>query len=221
MRILVVAAHPDDEVLGVGGTIAKYTERGHEVYTLILADGVGPRYPEEMKDELKRNATDAGKALGVKEVGFVDLPDEALETIPFIEVIKPIEKAIDKYQSDVVYTHHRGDANTDHQIVFRATIAATRPLRKTSVREVLCYECLSSTEQAPSYVEYAFLPNVFEDITLYLDKKIEAMKCYKSELLEYPHPRSIRAIKANGERWGMKIGVEYAEGFSLVYQIKE
>ena len=219
MRILIVSAHPDDEVLGVGGTIAKYTSTGADVYICILAEGATARYEDKMVAELQECTLRAAKILGAREVYFEELPDERLDQMPFIEVIKPLERHIAEIKPEIVFTHHRGDANTDHQIVFKATIAATRTLRGNAVKKILCYEVPSSTEQSPPFIEYAFIPNVFVDITDTLDKKLEAMLQYKSEVGQYPHPRSIEALTIAAKHWGVKVSVKAAEAFMLVREI--
>lgn len=219
MKVLIIAAHPDDEVLGCGGTIAKYANGKADICICILTEGATARYGENMVSELKESALKAFKILGVKEMQFFGLPDERLDQIPFIDVIKPIEKLIKKIEPEIVFTHHRGDSNTDHQIVFKATIAATRTLRKSSVNKILCYEVPSSTEQAPPFLEYAFQPNVFVDITDTLDKKMEAMSAYQSEIGEYPHPRSTEALTITAKHWGVKVGLKAAEAFMLVREI--
>jgi len=218
-RILVIAAHPDDEVLGIGGTIAKYTGRGIDVNICILADGATARYEDSMVAELKDCALKAARILKINEVYFEGLPDERLDQIPFIDVIKSIEKRIAETNPDTVFVHHRGDANTDHQIAFKATIAATRTLSRNTINKILCYEVPSSTEQSPPFIEYMFTPNVFVDITDTLDKKIEAMQIYKSEIGKYPHPRSIEALTITAKHWGIKAGLEAAEAFMLVREI--
>jgi len=218
-RILVIAAHPDDEVLGVGGTIAKYARMGNDIFICILAEGATARYEGKMITQLEEYASQASEILGVKEIYFERLPDERLDQIPFIDVIKPIERRISEIKPDIIFTHHRGDANTDHQIVFKATIAATRTLRGDTIKKILCYEVPSSTEQSPPFLEYAFTPNVFVDISNSLAKKLEAMRAYQSEVGEYPHPRSIEALTVTARHWGVKVGLEAAEAFMLVREI--
>jgi LmbE family N-acetylglucosaminyl deacetylase len=218
-KVLVISAHPDDEVLGVGGTISKYVRSGADVCVCILAEGASARYPNSMIEVLHKQALEASKILGVKKVYLQGLPDERLDTLPFIDIIKPIEACIAEVNPDLVFTHHRGDANTDHQIIFKATIAATRTLKRNTIQKILCYEVPSSTEQSPPFLEYTFSPNVFVDITSTLDKKIEAIQAYQSEVGYYPHPRSIEALTITAKHWGVKVGLEAAEAFVLVREI--
>ena len=217
--ILVIAAHPDDEVLGVGGTIAKYAQLGANIYVSLMSEGATMRYKREMIAQLKQFALKASVKLGVKKAYFEGLPDERLDQIPFVEVIKPIEKRVAEIKPEIVFTHHRGDSNTDHQIVFKATIAATRTLQKNSIRKVLCYEVPSSTEQAPPFPEYAFLPNVFVDISETLNIKLRAMRAYRSEVKHFPHPRSIDALTFHAKYRGIKVGLRAAEAFELVREV--
>ena len=191
----------------------------NDIYICILAEGATARYEDSMIEMLNKQALEASRILGVKKVSFEGLPDERLDAIPFIDVIKPIEKCIAEVKPDIVFTHHRGDANTDHQIIFKATIAATRTLRGDGIKKILCYEVPSSTEQSPPFLEYAFTPNIFVDISDTLDKKMEAMRAYQSEIGEYPHPRSIEALTITAKRWGVKVGLEAAEAFMLVREV--
>ena len=217
--ILVIAAHPDDEVLGVGGTIARYAQLGANIHVALMSEGITARYGKEMISQHKQSALNASRKLGVKKIFFEGLPDERLDQIPFIEVIKPIEKRVAEIEPEIVFTHHRGDSNTDHQIVFKATISATRTLSKSSIKKVLCYEVPSSTEQAPPFPEYAFIPNVFVDISDTLHMKLAAMRAYRSEVKDYPHPRSIDALTFHAKYRGVKIGSKAAEAFELVREV--
>lgn len=221
MNILVIAAHPDDEILGVGGAIARHVDEGDSVYVVILAWGVASRYEAEFINRQRDNALQASKILGVKETVFVGLggADKRFDELPFLDIIKPIEENIMKYKPDILYTHHRGDSNTDHQILFKATMSAARVISPYLVNKILCYETLSSTDQAPPFLEYVFTPNVFINIEKYLEKKLEAMKCYKFEIKEYPHPRSLESIEFQAKIWGHKASCKAAEAFMLVREI--
>lgn len=218
MKILVIAAHPDDEVLGLGGTIAKHVNKGDEVYVCIVAEGATVRYERGMINELKKYALQASEILGVKKVHFLGFPDQKLDTLSLIEIIKPIEKIISNIEPEIVYTHHYGDLNKDHQIVFEATVTATRPIGN-KIKKVLCYETPSSTEWSPPITKCAFMPNVYTDISDTLQKKIEAMMAYKSEVRNHPHPRSIETLRINAQYQGSKIGVKAAERFMLIREI--
>ena len=221
MNVLVIAAHPDDEVLGVGGTIARHVDEGDAVYIVILAWGVASRYEAEFVNRQKKNALRASEILGVRETVFVGLggSDRRFDELPFFDIIKPIEEYIQRFKPGILYTHHRGDSNTDHQILFKATISAARVISPFLVNKILCYETLSSTDQAPPFTEYVFMPNVFINIEQYLTKKIDAMKCYEFELRDYPHPRSLESIEFQAKIWGHKASCKAAEAFVLVREI--
>jgi LmbE family N-acetylglucosaminyl deacetylase len=223
-KILVVAAHPDDEVLGCGAIVARLVKEGYEAYTLILGEGItsrdSKRNVKKRKEEIKRlkkQAKEANRILGVKEVFFGDFLDNRFDTIPLLDIVKSIEGIKSKIKPDVVFTHYEKDLNIDHQITYKAVLTATRAVKGETVKEVYSFEILSSTEWK---YPLSFSPNVFYDIKDTIDIKIKAMKIYKSELKNYPHPRSIKGIKLNALNWGMKVGLEYAEAFKLVKCIK-
>lgn len=219
MKILVIAAHPDDEVLGCGGTIANYVKRGDEVYRCIATMAYPPDWSEDIIREKKEEAIEAGRILGIKESYFLDLPTVKLDTIPQKELVEHISKCVSVVQPTVVYTTHRGDVNKDHRLLFEATMVATRPTPGNSVRKVLSYETLSETEWAAPFVENIFIPNVYVDISKTLETKLKAMSVYKTELKEYPHPRSLEAITALAKTRGSQVGVAAAEAFVLIREI--
>jgi LmbE family N-acetylglucosaminyl deacetylase len=221
MRVLTVAAHPDDETLGVGGTMALLAAQGHEVRVLILTDGVTSRhnYIELQKDCAIR----ANDILGVHGVTFCNLPDQGLDGMPLLDVIRPIEKCISEFLPEIVFTHFRGDANQDHRAVFQATLVAARPVEGGSIERLLCYEVASSTEWAGPFADATFMPNVFVDISTSLETKVEAMRAYalthSNEMRPFPHPRSSEALEAIARRHGSAAGVAAAEPFMLVRQV--
>ena len=222
-KILVVAAHPDDEVLGCGGTSAKLAKEGHAVYSLILGEGLTSR--DEKRDvskrkkeliELKRQIRNANTILGVKKQFIFNFPDNRFDSVALLDIVKVIEKTKKDINPDVVFTHHHGDLNIDHQITFKAVMTAFRPLNSETVREIYSFEVPSSTEWSmPSSSTY-FMPNYFVDISKTLELKIKAMKEYKSELKDFPHPRSLQGIRLNAQNWGMRIGCRLAEAFQAV-----
>jgi len=223
-RILVIAAHPDDEVLGCGGTIAKLIKQGFETYTLILGEGITSRDDKRSKEKrcreitnLKEHAKKANTILGVKKVFYHDFPDNRFDTVSFLDIVKVIEKIKNKIKPNIVFTHYEKDLNIDHQITYKAVITATRPVREETVREVYSFEIPSSTEW--SY-PLSFSPNVFYDISETIDVKLRALEEYKTELREYPHPRSLDGVKLIAKDWGMKVGLNYAEAFKCVRIIK-
>jgi LmbE family N-acetylglucosaminyl deacetylase len=217
-KILVVAAHPDDETLGAGGTVARFADEGSEVWVCLLCDGVTNRHAEVARQ--RECAERACEILGVKRVVFCDLPDQRLDTLTLVDVITPIERCIAEFQPSIVMTHFRGDVNQDHGIVFNATMVAARPTAETSVRTLMCYETASSTEWAAPFPASTFAPNMFVDISKTLPRKLEAMSMYAnthvSEVRPYPHPRSYEAIEIYAKRQGVLTGTGAAEPFMLV-----
>jgi len=222
--ILIVAAHPDDEVLGCGGTIARLIKEGFEVYTLILGEGITSR--DDMRDrkrreeeitELKGEAKEANKILGVKEVFFYDFPDNRFDTVPFLDIVKVIEKVKNSINPEIIFTHYEMDLNIDHQITYRAVITATRPLKEETVKEIYSFEIPSSTEWR---YPLNFSPDVFFDISTTIDIKIKALEKYKTELKKYPHSRSLEGVKLIAKNWGIKVGLEYVEAFKVVRILK-
>lgn len=224
MKTLVVAAHPDDEVLGCGGTIAKSVRNGDEVYCLIMGEGVSSRYERRelaKKEELKALKAEAQKAaeiLGIKKVFFKDLPDNRFDTVPLLEIIKTIEEVKEKVRPDVIYTHYQGDLNIDHRITFEAVLTACRPLPGETVRGIYSFEVPSATEW--NVPDKQFTPNIFVDISDTFDKKIEALKAYKSEIRKHPHPRSPESLEMISKRWGFVVGGGLVEPFILIRLIK-
>jgi LmbE family N-acetylglucosaminyl deacetylase len=222
MQILVIAAHPDDEVLGCGGTIVKHVQNGDEVHVVILAEGVTSRDKVREREsrvgelsQLARAAHEAGRILGVQSVELHDFPDNRMDSVDLLDVVKVVEMAIDKYKPDMVYTHHAGDVNIDHRIVHQAVVTACRPLPGQCVKTLISFEVLSSSEWQTPGSAPAFVPNYFVDISNCLDKKLKALEAYESEIRFWPHPRSLAAVEHLARWRGATAGVEAAEGFVL------
>ncbi|EAK0442055.1 PIG-L family deacetylase [Campylobacter lari] len=218
-KILIIAAHPDDEVLGCFGTIAKYIQEGYEAYTLILGEGKTSREinSENEQEILEDELFKANNLLGIKKVFRKFFPDNAFDKIPLLEIVKSIEEVKNEIKPNIIFTHYEKDLNIDHQITYKATITATRSLQEESVKEIYSFEILSSTEW--NY-PLSFQPDVFFDISETLDLKLKAMSFYQSELRNYPHPRSLEGIKINAQYQGMRVGLQYAEVFKSVKVIK-
>lgn len=222
MVTLFIAAHPDDEVLGCGGTIVKHVQNGDEVHVVILAEGVTSRDKVREREsragelsQLAQAAHEAGRILGVQSVELHDFPDNRMDSVDLLDVVKVVETAIDRYKPDMVYTHHAGDVNIDHRIVHQAVVAACRPLPGQCVKTLLFFEVPSSSEwQTPSSAP-AFFPNYFVDISDCLNKKLQALEAYRSEMRPWPHPRSLEAVEHLAHWRGATVGVEAAEGFVL------
>jgi LmbE family N-acetylglucosaminyl deacetylase len=223
-KILIIAAHPDDEVLGCGGTIARLNKEGYELYTLILGEGITSR--DKIRDrekreseikKLKKQVGEANKILGIKKIFFFDFPDNRFDTVPFLDIVKVIEKIKNQIKPEIIFTHYEKDLNIDHQITYKAVITATRPISEETVKEIYSFEIPSSTEW--SY-PLSFSPDIFYDISKTIDVKIKALEKYKTELKEFPHPRSLEGVKLITKNWGMKVGLNYAEAFKCVRIIK-
>lgn len=220
-QVLIIAAHPDDETYGSGGCIARHVRQGDSVSVLILTDGVTARHNElELQKAAARKAC---KTLGVENVHFAGLQDQRLDGTPLLEVINPIHERIQALRPAVVYTHHRGDVNQDHRVVFAATLVAARPFGDSPIKRLICYEVPSSTEWAPPFAEWAFLPDIYVDIQETLEKKLSAIEAYEetfeSEVKPFPHPRSPEAVRIYAHNRGLNVGMQYAEAFMLVREL--
>lgn len=215
--ILVVAAHPDDEVLGCGGALAKWNSLGHSVHVLLMTDGEGSRDSTSTESVLERSvaAKTANEILRVASLQMMDFPDNRLDSVDLLEIVKVIEVRIRDLRPFTIITHHSGDVNIDHRIVHDAVIAASRPQPGCPVHELLFFETPSSTEWRPPTSAEQFSPNYFVDITDTLELKLAALNAYKLELRDFPHPRSIRAIESLANWRGATIGLVAAEAFVL------
>lgn len=218
--VLIVAAHPDDEILGCAGTVARLINEGAVGYTLILGEGKTSR--DEQRDVNKRSvemenlyseAHKANKVIGVKEVFLYDFPDNRFDTVALLDVVKVVEEVKQKVRPDIIFTHFQNDLNIDHRVTYNAVITATRPMSSEAVREIYSFENSSSTEW--SY-PLSFSPNVFFDISRTLELKTKALECYYSELCDFPHPRSLHGVELQAANWGVKVGVKYAEAFKCI-----
>jgi LmbE family N-acetylglucosaminyl deacetylase len=215
-RVLVLAAHMDDEVLGVGGAIVKHVNTGDAVTVCIVCKrAYNHAFDSKIIAEEEAATLRAAKVLGYTDVRFLRLRDELLDE-RLLDVIIPIEACVADVKPDAVYTHHRGDANQDHRAVFSASMIACRSIARHRVPRLVCYEVLSSTDTAPPFPEFSFQPNYYVNIQAHLAKKIEAMKAYERESRAFPHPRSTKGIEVLAAKRGMEIGFEAAEGFLMV-----
>ncbi|WP_289422301.1 PIG-L deacetylase family protein [Thomasclavelia cocleata] len=216
-KILIVAAHPDDEVLGCFGTVSKMIKNGDEAYTLILSKGKTSRDEGSKEQELLyQEMQNSNASIGIKKVFQLDFPDNAFDSIPLLSIVKAIEAIKNEIKPTIIFTHYNHDINIDHQITAQAVLTAARPIRGETVKEIYFMEVPSSTEWNGFSSETAFVPNVFSDITNTIDDKIKAMKIYQSELRENTHPRSLKHLKLYAKTNGTKVGLEYSENFILV-----
>jgi LmbE family N-acetylglucosaminyl deacetylase len=219
--VVVIAAHPDDEVLGCGGTLALMAKAGRPIHVLLAADGVlsrGNEAPHTNIEFLKRRnsaAINACQLLGCQSVELLDLPDNRLDSLDLLDIVKLVEEFIDKHRPTTIFTHHPGDVNIDHRILHDAVITACRPQPGFYVSELLFFEVPSSTEWRPPGSGMMFSPNWFFDISETLDVKLAALREYKDELRNFPHPRSIDAVDALARWRGASVGFKAAEAFVL------
>ena len=223
-RVLVIAAHPDDEVLGAGGTIARLTSQGVECHLLIVTDGSSSQYRNsdhlhEIIEAKKIETKGCADLLGFKTIHYGELPDMKLDKTPHIVINHVIEKVIDQIQPDTVFTHFWGDVNRDHQEVYKSTLVAVRPVMGQVVKELYCYRVPSSTEWTPNKADTMYMPNYFVDIEKYAEQKYKAFACYSTELREYPHPRSVQYLSETDKAAGLRVGLMAAEEFVLLRKI--
>jgi len=224
--VLVLAAHPDDEVLGVGGTIARHAAAKDRVHVLIAAEGATSR--DAMRNAVARGkeihalqaaARKAARILGAKSVRFLGFPDNRCDSVDQLDMVKAVETTIEELRPSTVYVHHAGDANIDHRILHEAAITACRPQPKSCVKRLLSFETVSSTEWAPPGSFTPFRPTVFVDISEHWHRKRAALGAYRNEMRPWPHARSIRAVDHLCRWRGASVGVEMAEAFVLLREV--
>lgn len=215
MKVLVIAPHPDDEVLGCGGTIKKHAKKGDEVYLCIITAAYTPDWTEEFIEKRKEEIEESRKVLGISGTSFLNLPTVKLDTIPQKKINDLIAKKIDEVRPEILYIPFEGDINKDHQIIHNASMLAVRYRIGSFIKKVLCYEVLSETE----WGSIPFTPNSYINVSDTLDFKLKAMSCYGSELKEYPHGRSLEAVKALAQKRGIESGLKFAEAFKIIKEI--
>lgn len=212
MKVLVIAAHPDDEVLGMGATIRKLAKKKAQIHLCVVSEGASAQYKDKKMIAIRKEACiKSGQILGISGFDFLGFPDMKLDTIPHLDINMKIEDIIKTQKPEIVYTTPPNDLNMDHRVVFDSTLVATRPLEST-VRSILCYEI-------PAVSRIPFYPTVYENITKELPFKIRAFKKYKSEVKDFPHARSIESIESLAMYRGMESGLRRAEAFQLVKSI--
>jgi LmbE family N-acetylglucosaminyl deacetylase len=215
-KVIVIAPHPDDEILGVGGTIARFSDEGAEVYIVIITKGYPPLFDEESINIGRKEALEAHKFLNVKETFFLSFPAANLDSIPSREINDKLIDIFKDIKPDIIFIPFNGDIHIDHQRIFLSALVAARPNNSEFPSFIYAYETLSETNWNAPYITPNFVPNVFIDISQYLDKKIEAFKKYKSQIKEFPHERSIESLKMLAMLRGSTVGCYAAEAFVLV-----
>jgi LmbE family N-acetylglucosaminyl deacetylase len=220
--VLAVVAHPDDEVLGAGGTLARHAANGDEVHILFLADGVGARGDDKLKVERRAKAARlAASLLGAHEPHFLGFPDNRLDEIDLLDITQAVERIIGKIEPSTIYTHHAGDLNIDHLLCHRAVLTACRPLPDSRVRRIYSMEVPSSTEWSSPHSADGFAPTRFVDISATNETKRHALEAYAEEMRPFPHPRSFEAINALAMWRGASAGLRAAEAFMVVREIEQ
>lgn len=226
-NILVIAAHPDDEILGCGGTMAQHIKRGDQIRVVIMAEGLTSRYEnrdnafsenddmDQNLSNLKKTCIEANNALGVTDIHFENFPDNRMDSVDRLDIVKKIELHIQEIQPDIIYTHHAGDVNIDHQCIHAGVITAARPMPNSIKPTILFFEVSSSTEWQTPGSAPMFNPNWFQDISSTLNMKEKSLKIYATEMREWPHARSIEAVSHLAKWRGASIGCEAAEAFIL------
>lgn len=224
--VLVVAAHPDDEILGAGATLARHARAGDAVHVLILAEGAtsrdAHRRPTERSadiEALRKAAACAAGAIGAQIPRFGGLPDNRLDTVPLLDVVKLVEAAIAELSPQIVYTHHGCDLNVDHRVTHAAVATACRPLPGARWRAIYTFETPSSTEWASPEQGAPFRPTRFVDAGETIDAKLAGLACYSAEMRPYPHPRSIEAVRALAAWRGASVGLRFAEAFQVLREV--
>ena len=227
-NILVVVAHPDDELLGQGATIHKLSNKyGCKCRAIILGEGLTSRSKErdreQWEQELKEHRECIHKAadiIGYDSVGIYDFPDNRFDSVDLLDIIKVVEKEKEEFQPEIIFTHHGGDLNIDHQRTFEAVMTATRPMKEEAVKTIITFETPSSTEWQASTDPRQSIPNLFIEVSEEdIQAKCDGMEAYKFEKREWPHPRSIRALKIRSQNWGAVIGTNLVEAFTIIREI--
>ncbi len=219
MRIAVIAPHPDDEVLGCGGVMARHAAAGDEVVVIVVTRAVPELFAPELVDRTRAEARRAHAVLGVRETRFLDFPAPKLDVTPGHLIADALAKQFAELRTERVYLPHHGDIHSDHGRIYQATLVAARPLAHCPVKQLLCYETLSETEWSPPISSAVFYPTVFVDISTFLAKKLEAMTCFETQLKPAPNPRSLQAIESLARYRGSTISVQAAESFVLVREV--
>jgi LmbE family N-acetylglucosaminyl deacetylase len=227
-RIMIVVAHPDDELLGLGGTMNRLIKEFNVItHVVILGEGITSRSDQRdlatWEKELKRhkeNIVSAQECIGYHGVSTYDFPDNRFDTVALLDIVKVIENEKANFQPDIIFTHHGGDVNIDHQRTFEGVITATRPMTDEKVKTIICFETASGTEWRANTDPKHFLPNFFVSLDVkHINAKIMGMESYEFEKRVYPHPRSPESLTIQAQRWGISIGVNYAEAFAIIRTI--
>lgn len=222
-KILILAPHCDDEILGCGGAIARYIEEGVAVYVAVVTNGhIGAPelFSEEGTKQVRKEAVEAHQFLGVEETFFLDFPAPKLDSVPSYKLSIEVNKLIKTHQITTLYIPHRGDIHKDHRLTYEAALVAARPVNGCTVRKIYAYETLSETEWAAPFGDDMFIPTMFVDITEHIEKKKRAFQFFETQIKEFPHSRSLKSIEILSNYRGATVGINNAEAFMLVREIR-
>lgn len=219
-RILAIAPHADDEIIGLGGTLVKHIENGDEVYVCIVTKGVAPLFSDAFMEQLRAETLECHKVLGVKKTFFLEFPSVMLDSVPRYELNSAIMNVFNEVQPDIVYIPHFGDMQKDHSLVSEAAMVCVRPKYQYKVVGVYAYETLSETEWNIPHTSNVFIPQRYVDITETLKKKLQLLQCYKSQISDFPNPRSLEAVTSLAKYRGATVGVKAAEAFAVIREIE-
>ena len=220
MKVLAIAPHPDDETIGAGGTLAQHKALGDEVFWCIVTQGYTPEWPEDILNRVNTQIETVAKLCGFKKVYRLGFPTVKLNSISHLQLCSAFQNVVDEVKPDIIYTTSRNDANLDHRIVYDCTLVSTRPLPGNRVKRILSYEIGYTNHFGLPSGTTMFQPNVFVDISQYLEQKLNVMSYYKTELRPLPHPRNIECLKLLANERGISVGYEAAECFELVRELK-
>lgn len=218
-NVLVVAPHPDDEVLGCGATMAKHAHSGDDVHVVVVTRGISELFAPETVVRVRAESARAHEMLGVRSVRYLEFPAPKLDSVPGYLLADSIRTAILELKPDIIYLPHRGDIHNDHKVVFLATCVACRPGPQMSVGKLLCYETPSETEWGALSTADAFTPTVFVDVTEFIDRKLDASECFESQIKPAPHPRSRAGLDALARLRGATVHTQAAEAFVLIREV--
>jgi LmbE family N-acetylglucosaminyl deacetylase len=218
-RILVIAPHPDDETLGCGGSLLKHRASGDKISWVIVTKAYEPDWSASVIESREKQIEQVSKAYGFEHRHRLTFPAAKLDTVPLNDLIHAFADVISEVKPNWIYTVHSGDIHSDHRVVFEATISAVKPFGSHGVQRLLSYETISSTDATPSASLRAFSPNVFSDISQYMDRKLEIMAIYEGEVHPYPMPRAVESIRSLGRFRGSTVAVEYAEAFMMLREV--
>ena len=220
-RVLIIVAHSDDETIGMAGTIRKHVLEGNTVNVVSMTNGVGSRSNANQSIlSRKKSANEASKILGFDWIKQFDYPDNQLDSVPLLEIIKAIESVKANFKPELVYTHTGADLNIDHKIVLQATLTAFRPLNDESCKEIRTFEVPSATDYGHDTLTRKFVPNLFIDIHKFEKDKISALQAYSQEMKQYPNSRSVESIINLARTRGNRVGLDLAEAFQIVRKIE-